>query len=119
MEYSSDKWVVLKFTSDTYGTIYKVFAGWSGSYLQGQKWKLNSGITSVVEDEVCYLFYGYSGSVYSCHKHGYGMNSIMLDVFASWEIEIDNGNGMTMVVMPEDTNFMKLIEKEEDGKSAV
>lgn len=73
--YTPDKWIILKIKGET-ETLYKVLAGWSGSYLEGQSWKINSGITKVSEDGDYYLFEGYSGSVYKCHKKGYGTNLI-------------------------------------------
>lgn len=78
-----DRWVVLKLNNN--GTIlHKVLAGWSGSYLDGQSWKINSGIAKVESDEDYYLFRGFSGSVYKCHKSGYGMNNIMLQVLSNY-----------------------------------
>ena len=44
--YTPDSWVIVKIQSEKYGTIYKVLAGWSGSYLYGASWKLSSGIVT-------------------------------------------------------------------------
>lgn len=82
--YTPDKWVILKIKHNE-ETVYKVLAGWSGSYLEGQSWKLNSGITKVKTDETHYYFEGYSGSVYKCSKRGYGMNMIMTGVFSQFK----------------------------------
>ena len=62
-----DGWVILKIEgTDPH---YRVFASW-----YGDSWRMNSGITKCVynpeEDE--YSFFGYSGSVYICHKPLYG-----------------------------------------------
>lgn len=54
------------------GDIHKVFASWSGGYLDGDSWKLNSGIKSVEKDGDYFLFHGFSGSIYKCHKDAYG-----------------------------------------------
>lgn len=67
-EYNPDNWLLLKFDTKEHGIFYKVLAGWSGGYLYGDSWKLNSGVTKVEVDGDYYLFYGYSGSVYKCHK---------------------------------------------------
>lgn len=64
-----DKWVILKMPNETG---YKVFATWSGGYLDSDRWKLNSGIKSVELDGDYYLFKGFSGSCYACHKDKYG-----------------------------------------------
>jgi len=55
------------------GTDYKVFATWSGGYLSGDSWRTNSCISKVEETDTHYIFRGYSGSVYECHKEAYGM----------------------------------------------
>jgi len=54
------------------GDIHKVFASFTGGYGDGDSWKLNSGIDKVVIDGDYFLFHGYSGSVYKCHKESYG-----------------------------------------------
>ena len=46
-----DKWVVIKILDNE----HKIFASWAGGYLDGDRWKLNSGITKVEEDDKYYL----------------------------------------------------------------
>lgn len=65
-----DNWVVIRITNGT-TTFYKVLAGWSGGYTTGDSWQLNSGVSRMETDGDYYLFYGYSGSVYRCHKDCY------------------------------------------------
>lgn len=65
-----DRWVVLQMGDD----LYKVFATWSGGYLNGDSWKLNSGISRVKQDNHYYYFFGFSGSCYQCSKGAYGVN---------------------------------------------
>ena len=63
-----DRWILVE-----QGDIHKVFATWTGGYLDGDSWRLNSGIDGVPEIDGDYiLFKGYSGSVYKCHKEAYG-----------------------------------------------
>lgn len=62
-----DNWVIVEI-ADKDTTFYKVLGGWSGGYLDGDRWRINSGITEVEEKEDHYLFYGQSGSVYKCWK---------------------------------------------------
>ena len=66
-----DSWVVIKVIGED--TMYKVLAGWSGSYLNGTSWQLNSGIVKVEQNGEYFMFHGSSGSVYRCHKEGYGL----------------------------------------------
>ncbi len=63
-----ERWVILKLPNN----YYKVYGTWSGSYLNGDRWKLNSGIKKVEQDEDYYYFVGFSGSCYKCYKKGYG-----------------------------------------------
>lgn len=68
--YSPDKWLLVEIGgTDPH---YRVFGSWSGGYLDGDEWRLNSGITRVEEDETHYYFYGGSGSCYKCNKEMYG-----------------------------------------------
>jgi hypothetical protein len=79
--YSPDRWVVVKLSNDK-DTVFKVLAGWSGGYLDGQSWRMNSGISKVVVDGDFYLFEGFSGSTYKCHKKSYGTNMIMAGIIS-------------------------------------
>lgn len=62
------KWVIVKINNKE----YKVFASWEG--LEG-RWRMNSGIDKVEEDNDFYYFIGYSGSCYKCAKNSYGIVS--------------------------------------------
>lgn len=66
-----ERWVILKI----HNKYYKVFGTWAGGYLGGDRWKINSGVKSVEEDEHFYYFIGFSGSCYKCHKKAYGVAS--------------------------------------------
>jgi hypothetical protein len=63
-----ERWVILKLPNN----YYKVFGTWSGGYLDGDMWKLNSGIERAEQDDDFYYFIGFSGSCYKCHKNKYG-----------------------------------------------
>jgi len=70
-ETKPDQWCIIRI----FDSVYKVFGSWSGGYLDGDSWKLNSGIDRIEEDGDYWLFYGYSGSCYRCHKKTYGISS--------------------------------------------
>ena len=53
--YTPDNWVVIKMDGDE--PHYRVLAGWSGGYLDGNSWKMNSGIVRVEMDGNYYHFY--------------------------------------------------------------
>lgn len=97
-----DKWVIIKLPNN----YYKVFGTWAGGYLNGDRWKLNSGINKVEQDEDFYYFIGFSGSCYRCHKKGYGTatsyGSIVLNKI------LDNGNGQ-IELMEDTSDWIELI----------
>ena len=99
---SPDRWVIVKLPNN----YYKVFGTWTGGYLDGDRWKLNSGISKVEQDENFYYFIGFSGSCYKCHKKGYGTAT-------SWGLSvlnkiIEQGNGQ-----------IELMENVEDWENVV
>jgi hypothetical protein len=68
--YVPDTWVILKLTGEAVdGVLYKVFAGWYGGFADGDRWKMNSGITNFTEYGEYVEFDGYSGSIYRANKH--------------------------------------------------
>lgn len=78
---NTSKWTIVKIGGDN--PHYRLFVSWPGGYLDGDSWIMNSGIIKVEEDGEWYLFCGVSGSVYRCHKNGYGVassynNSVLL-----------------------------------------
>jgi len=107
-EYLPDSWVVLK-VKEGKGTFpfYKVLAGWSGSYLYGDSWRMNSGITLVFERENTVDFYGESGSMYHCHKGAYGLKMSTAGIYNQL-IEKQEFEGQFQM-MPEDTDWMELV----------
>jgi hypothetical protein len=116
-EYTPDSWVVLKIVHGEEQPVYKVLAGWGGSYLYGASWKLNSGITRVEEDGQCYLFHGYSGSVYRCHKSSQRLSAYTAGILANFQKQAEESNSKLAVeLLPEETNFMEIISYEKDAR---
>lgn len=106
MKYHPDNWVVLKI--NRYGeNLYKVLAGWSGSYLHGDSWRLNSGIVEVNETEESFEFIGHSGSVYVCHKGMYGLRMNNAHVVE----QLKEVFGGMISVMDENTDWKTLLDK--------
>jgi hypothetical protein len=79
-EYTPTCWVILKIKHNA-ETTFKVLAGWSGGYLDGDTWRCNSGITKVEFNDPCYTFHGYSGSTYVCHKRSETMMMSIAGVY--------------------------------------
>jgi len=62
-EYTPDNWLLFRLPN---GKNYKVLGGWSGGYLDGDCWRLNSGVKAITGDGGYWYFKGFSGSVYKC-----------------------------------------------------
>lgn len=105
--YTPDNWVILKIKEGKLDRgFYKVLAGWSGGYLDGDSWRMNSGITRVEQDGNYYEFYGNSGSVYKCHRKGYGLRMNNHGIYNKLKENEQFEGQITM--MPEDTNWMEI-----------
>jgi hypothetical protein len=101
-----ENWVVIKYDVED-KVEYKVFGGWRGGYLGSDSCRLNSGITKVEDHDDHYRFYGYSGSVYWCYKHNYGIrglhnNSVLHNI-------IESGKTVNAELLSKDTDFTALI----------
>lgn len=108
-DYTPDNWVVLKMKPGKGAyPIYKVLAGWSGGYLDGDSWRMNSGITDchMEKDGDYYYFTGFSGSVYRCHKDSYRLTMANGGVYNKLK-EQEQFDGQ-IVLMPEETNWLEL-----------
>lgn len=105
-DYFPDRWVVIKVTAPDV-KLYRVFACWYGGYAGSDSWKINSGITKADLIANSYHFEGHSGSVYVCHKESYGYNFYGGSVLNGF-IEKGAKEGITIEVLPEDTNFLEL-----------
>jgi hypothetical protein len=100
--YKPDNWVVIKIDGNE--PHYRVLAGWSGGYLDGDSWKMNSGITRVEDDGDCYNFYGSSGSCYSCHKESY---CIRMNNAHIWD-ELQELHNTKVLLMAEETDWLAI-----------
>ncbi len=112
--YTPDNWVILKIKGDD--PHYRVLAGWSGSYLDGSSWQLNSGITRVEEfaedfthnnrtRHIEYFkFYGKSGSCYVCNKESYQLRMNTAGIWA----QLEKLHGDKIELMPEETDWMSI-----------
>lgn len=78
-----DRWVILKLSPPDEDTFYKVFGSWSGGYIHGDSWRMNSGIKSVYKEGEYFVVMGYSGSAYYCHEKGEGATGYGADVLNS------------------------------------
>ena len=101
-EYAPDSWVVIKMKGDD--PHYRVLGGWSGGYLDGDSWRMNSGITRVDDADDCWFFYGSSGSVYRCNKSSYVLRMYPA---AAW-VQLQELHGDKVELMAEDTDWINM-----------
>lgn len=106
--YTPDRWMMVKLTAKESGKVhYRIFGTWSGGYTHGDSWKLNSGVTKVVEDEdgLAYEFHGASGSIYVGRKSSYGSTAYGFSVLRNLK-----SNAVDVIIedMSEETNFMEI-----------
>tara|TARA_R110000796_G_scaffold78510_3_gene175046 strand:- start:4285 stop:4617 length:333 start_codon:yes stop_codon:yes gene_type:complete len=99
--YTPNNWVILHIKAPV--EHYKVLAGWSGGYLDGDSWRMNSGIVSVEKTEEGYDFIGCTGSVYK-GRDNYGLR--MNNGYVYNNIKKKHGDLVTL--MPEDTDWEKI-----------
>lgn len=105
--YTPDKWLVVKIEGKNVPLTYKVFACWYGGFLNGDSWKMNSGIKKVTSKRGYYEFEGYSGSVYKCNKKCYGANMYGMGVLNNF---IDKAKEVDTIieVLDEKTKWFEL-----------
>lgn len=90
-KYQPNKFLVLKITDKKSKVHYRVFGTWSGGYLDGDSWRLNSGIEAVEAVGPLLLFHGSSGSVYEVHKDMYGSTAWTSGVVEGWKKDHKDG----------------------------
>lgn len=98
-KYQPDKFVVIKITNSKGKSHYRVFGSWSGGYLSGDSWRLNSGIKSVEAKGPLLLFHGASGSIYEVHKEMYGVTAYSTSVIEEWKEDYREGRGPKLEVL--------------------
>jgi len=98
------RWVVIQIKSN----LYKVFGTWYGGYLSDDRWRMNSGIVSIEEDDNFYYFKGYSNSIYKCNKKSYGTSFWTRGILNVMIEEAKNISEVEITILDENTNFKEL-----------
>ena len=103
MDYRPNNWVIIKFKGDD--PHYRVLGGWSGGYLDGSSWRMNSGITRVEESDDNHLkFYGASGSCYEVSKDTY---MLKMNNAGVWD-QLQEIHGDKVELMDSDTDWFAM-----------
>lgn len=82
--YNPDKWVILKF-KDKNNTWYKVLGSWYGGYINGDSWRMSSGLVRIEDKEDHYDMHNHSGSIYRVGKESEGMHLTAHSIFVQAE----------------------------------
>ena len=105
-EYIPDGWVVVKIDTEK-ETFYKIFGSWRGGYLDGDSWRMNSGVVRCEKEGKIYKFYGHSGSCYACHESGYRRLGPYNEGVLQRYVDRANGQLTYFEEMPEDILTME------------
>lgn len=84
--YTPDRWTIIEFkgANVTDGRMYKVLGSWKGGFATGDSWRLNSGITEVIDMDQYYIIKGHSGSSYHCYKGCEGTFMYTRGILENW-----------------------------------
>lgn len=96
--YMPDNWVIIALTTPT-DHIKKVLAGWHGGYLNGDEWRLSSGITKVTDKDTYWEIENESGSVYHCHKEAERLSGMTGSILGSYQQQAQDRGDITVEVI--------------------
>lgn len=105
--YNPNVWVVVKIHPPGHKMYYRILAGWYGGYLDGDSWKMSSGIVKVVDQETHFEVYNESGSLYNCHKEAERTSFYTQGIFESYKQQADEQGWVFEIVKMKDTEYGK------------
>ncbi len=103
--YTPDRWVVIRITYPENTPFVReedrsfecVLAGWTGGYLDSDRWRRSTRIIRREDDGEYLVFTGESGSSYRCHKQQYGFTILTGAVLEQMHTSADK-DGATIKV---------------------
>ena len=105
MSYYPDGWFLVQINNREI-QYYKIFGSWAGGYLDGDAWRMNSGVVKCEYKDNRYLFYGASGSIYSCHEESYGRTTAYNGQILQDIIQNSHGTIQAIPFLPDNlTNY--------------
>ena len=84
-EYKPDRWVLLKVTPKGKTHFYRILAGWNGSYLDSDSWKLSSGVENIEDFVDAWIMPQSSGSIYYCNKGSEAFTGLSASILESYK----------------------------------
>lgn len=81
--YYPSYWTIIKCDPIKEGEtgVDKLLCGFYGGYLDGDEWRMSSGITKVTEIGDHYFVENKSGSIYKCHKRNEGLGTMTTPIY--------------------------------------
>ena len=98
-QYQPDLWVVVEIKQEGKDPWHRILGSWYGGYLNGDSWRLSSGITRVVEHDRYYQVHNESGSIYTCMKGAEGMSRLANGVLNTWTKKMDESKTGSIAVI--------------------
>jgi hypothetical protein len=95
-QYTPDRWILIQIESAKVGKITKILSGWYGGYLNGDSWRLSSGVTKIEEKDTHYLIHNESGSIYTCYKNNEGVSGLTGNILYNWQEQAKDRDGVTV-----------------------
>lgn len=97
-EYTPDCWVIVEISGTKVPETYRrILAGWYGGYINGDSWKMSSGIIEMIDRETHWEISNHSGSTYYCHKAAERFSSMTGSIYASYAKENNEEFSMTHI----------------------
>ena len=95
-KYTPDTWMLIQLESPESGKITKILSGWYGGYLNGDSWRLSSGVTKIEDQDNHYLIHNESGSIYTCYKSNEGLSGLTGNILHNWQEQAKDRDGVTI-----------------------
>lgn len=111
--YAPDRWVMLKATSKSYGSFYRVLGSWYGGFAGSNSWKLSSGTVDAIYDEEYKTFHfpQESGSTYVGSWSNYGMSNLAAGVLRTWQETLKSTGAGSMELLEENFDIALMKSK--------
>lgn len=106
--YYPDKWLIIEINDRENAPLHKVFGTWSGSYLYGDSWRMNSGIVGVHSKGGHITIAGNSGSHYIVSDKNYGATVYGANIISDLIRKSESWDDCTIRVLDEDEGFLTL-----------
>lgn len=101
-KYTPDRWIVIEIKQEGKEPRRKILGAWYGGYLNGDSWRLSSGVTKVIEHDKYYEVHNESGSVYTCYKGAFGTSALTACILNNWCNQADERDDVKISVIDMD-----------------